>query len=134
IRIPSMATAARVRGSAGVRFDATFAVYGLNIGLRGDWPEVIEELALDFGWFPCDTGHHIDVDIDVRRGPPEYDAFGELEATYVTPRNVVFQYNGRRVVDYFGRALSVLDAAGNKVLIQGDEKHLVHEAAYHFLL
>jgi hypothetical protein len=70
----------------------------------------------------------------VQRRPPDYDRFGELAATYVTPRNVVFQQEDRRVVDYFGRAVSVVDRSGTRVLVQGEDRHLVHEAAYHFLL
>jgi hypothetical protein len=110
-------------------------VYGLRIALRGDWPEVLEELGLDFGWFPrANGGQRADLEVEVQHRPPEYDRFGELTATYVTPRNVVFQQEGRRVVDYFGRTLSVLDRSGTRLLIQGEDKHLVHEAAYHFLL
>ena len=113
---------------------ASLAVYGLDIGLRGDWPEVLEELALDFAWFPARAGQGAGLEVEVQRRPPEYDRFGELAATYVTPRNVVFQHDGGRVVDYFGRALSVLDPAGTRLLVQGEDRHLVHEAAYQFLL
>jgi hypothetical protein len=110
-------------------------VYGLRIGLRGDWPEVLEEIGLDFGWFSrTDDGQRADLEIEVQRRPPDYDRLGELEAAYVTPRNVVFQQEGRRVVDYFGRAVSVLDRPGNRLLVQGEDRHLVHEAAYQFLL
>src|SRR5436305_11076340 len=129
-----MATGALAQGPTGSRSSVIVAVYGLRIGLSGYWPEVLEELALDLGWFPRSEGPGADLEVEVRRGPPDYDGFGELVATYITPRNVVFQHAGRRVVDYFGRALSVLDPTGKRVLIQGEEKHLVHEAAYHFLL
>src|SRR5207248_7451309 len=90
---------------------------------------------LDFGWFqrPAD-GRPADLEIEVQQRPPEFDGFGDLAATYVTPRNVVYQQEERRVVDYFGRALSVLDETGTRLVIQGEDKHLVHEAAYHFLL
>jgi hypothetical protein len=111
------------------------AVYGLRIGLQGDWPEVLEEIGLDFAWFQRQAGGRpSDLEIEVQQRPPEFDAFGELPATYVTPRNVVYQQGDRRVVDYFGRALSVLDPSGTRLVIQGEDKHLVHEAAYHFLL
>src|SRR3989442_175715 len=130
-----MATRAPVQTPPRAPARTPLAVYGLRISLHGDWPEVLEELELDFGWFPrVDDGRRADLEIDVQRRPPDYDAFGELAATYVTPRNVVYRHGGRRVVDYFGRALSVLDRSGTRLLIQGEETHLVHEAAYHFLL
>jgi hypothetical protein len=52
----------------------------------------------------------------------------------VTPRNVVYQDGGTTVVDYFGRALSILDRRSGSLVVQGEDAGLVHEAAYHFLL
>lgn len=129
-----MPTGAPTPTATGSSAGAAFAVHGLRVGLRGDWPEVLEELELDFGWFAGREGDGVDVEVEVQRRPPDYDRFGDLGATYVTPRNVVFQDGARRVVDYFGRALSVVDAAGARLLVQGEDKHLVHEAAYQYLL
>jgi hypothetical protein len=110
-------------------------VHGLRIELRGDWPEVLDEIGLDFAWFSRpEEGRRPHLEIEVQRRTPDYDRLGDLEATYVTPRNVVFQREGGRVVDYFGRAVSVLDRSGTRLVVQGEDRHLVHEAAYQFLL
>lgn len=110
-------------------------VYGLGIGVSGDWPAVIEELALDFAWFRAERGRSIDeVTVEVARRAPDFDAFGDVPAAFVTPRNVVYQQHDRTIVDYFGRAVSVLDRGSGRLLVQGEDKHLVHEAAYLFLL
>jgi hypothetical protein len=111
-----------------------FDVYGLRIALLGDWPEVIEDVRLDFTWFQCDEDGSAppDVELRIERGPPRFDDYGELTASYITPRNVVYQRDGTRIVDYFGRALSVVEGA--RVSVQGEERHLVHEAAYQYLL
>src|SRR5204862_165985 len=86
---------------------------------RTRWPEVLEEIGLDFGWFQRSADERpADLEIEVQQRPPEFDGFGELAATYVTPRNVVYQQGERRVVDYFGRALSVLDETGTRLVIQ----------------
>lgn len=114
----------------------TFDVYGLAIDVRGEWPEVLEAIGLDFAWFTRTeprTGAP-DVVVDVQRGPPDFDAFGELPARFITPRNVVYQDGTRKIVDYFGRALSVLDEPAGRLVVQGEDRHLVHEAAYLFLL
>jgi len=110
------------------------SVYGLRVSLAGDWPEVLAQLLLDFAWFRAEPSGPPDVEVQVERRPPDFGAFGPLEASFVTPRNVVYEEGGLTVIDYFGRALSVLDRARGKLTIQGEDEHLVHEAAYLFLL
>lgn len=110
-------------------------VHGLSIRVRGDWPEVLEALRLDFAWFDRPTAAGpAGVEVEVQRRAPDYDAFADLPSRFVTPRNVVYQDAGRKVVDYFGRALSILDTASGRLVVQGEDPHLVHEAAYHFLV
>jgi hypothetical protein len=110
-------------------------VYGLRIAVSGDWPEVIDELGLDFAWFQAGSGPSTgEVAVEVRREAPDFDAFGDVPAAFVTPRNVVYQQADRTIVDYFGRALSLLDRSSGRLVVQGEDKHLVHEAAYLFLL
>ena len=112
-----------------------FDVYGLAIGVTGNWPAVIDELALDFAWFRAQGGSPIDeVTVEVARQAPDFDRFADVPAAFVTPRNVVYQQDDRTIVDYFGRAVSVLERSSGRLLVQGEDKHLVHEAAYLFLL
>jgi hypothetical protein len=95
----------------------------------------VDALRLDFAWFvrpgpaPGDA-----VVVETELGPPDFDRFGETIASFVTPRNVVYQTDGKTVVDYFGQAVSVLDRARNHLTVRGEDEHLVHEAAYHFVL
>jgi hypothetical protein len=110
-------------------------VHGLTIRVRGDWPEVLEGLRLDFAWFARpELGGEPDVEVEVEQRPPAFDAFGDVPAAFVTPRNVVYQQPGRTIVEYFGRALSTLDRATGRLRVQGEDRQLVHEAAYHFLI
>lgn len=109
-------------------------VYGLRFSLNGDWPDVLERLRLDFAWFEQSHPAGAELEVLIEQRPPDFDVFGELAATFITPRNVVYQENGRTIVDYFGRALSVLDRRSGDLVVQGVDAHLVHEAVYHFLL
>jgi hypothetical protein len=111
-------------------------VYGLRVRVGGDWPEVIENLRLDFAWFERPDGDAplSDVSVEIERRAPDFDRFGEVPASFVTPRNVVYQRDGIRVVDYFGKAVSVLDRERARLTVQGENEHLVHEAAYLYLL
>jgi hypothetical protein len=109
-------------------------VYGLRLEVAGDWPEVIEEVGRDFACFAASEGAPSEVAVRVERRAPEYGPFAALEASFVTPRNVVYSSNGRNAIDYFGTALSVFDRSSNSLVVQGEDLHLVHEAIYHFLL
>jgi len=115
---------------------ALLEIHGLRVSVGGDWPEVVENLRLDFVWFerPGADGAPVDVSVQVERRPPDFDRFGEVPATFVTPRNVVYELGDTTVVDYFGRAVSVLDRDSARLTVQGESEHLVHEAAYHYLL
>jgi hypothetical protein len=112
-------------------------VYGLGIAVGGDWPEVVDQVRLDFAWFelPAAPAPPVaDVEIRIEHRAPDFDALGDGVASFVTPRNVVYQDGERTIVDYFGRAVTVVDRAAGRVVVQGEDEHLVHEAAYHFLL
>ena len=109
-------------------------VYGLRASISGDWPELIDEVRRDFAWFETLPGPTADLEITIERRPPDLGAFGEVPASFVTPRNVVYQLGARTIVDYFGRAVSVLDRGRGHLLVQGEDNHLVHEATYLFLL
>ncbi|HEX8122523.1 MAG TPA: hypothetical protein VF549_14790 [Solirubrobacteraceae bacterium] len=111
------------------------AVHGLTVELSGSFDGAIDEALRDFAWFAAaDDGRPADVRLRLERGEPDWDAFGPLEAGFVTPRNVVYQDGGRTVIDWFGRAAGVLDRAAGSLTITGEDVHLVHEAAYLFLL
>ena len=71
----------------------------------------------------------------VERRPPDFDALRRARrGSFVTPRNVVYTDGDRQVVDYFGKALCVVDRRAGTATVQGEDAHLVHEAAYLYLL
>lgn len=110
------------------------AIHGLTVAVDGTFDEAVEEAFRDFAWFEAGDGGAPDVVVTLERGAPEWDAFGPLEGGFVTPRNVVYQDGDRTVIDWFGRASGVLDRAAGRLTIRGEDVHLVHEAAYLFLL
>ena len=110
-------------------------VYGLRATVGGDWPDVVDALGLDFAWFQATpNGLPPGLAVQVERRPPDFDRFGDVRAAFVTPRNVVYQDGPLTIVDYFGRALTVLDRRRGTALVQGEDEHLVHEAVYLLLL
>ncbi len=109
-------------------------VYGQHFSLNGDWQDVLDRLGLDFAWFVQQQPAGGAIQVQIEQRPPDFDVFGELAATFITPRNVVYQADGKTIVDYFGLALSLFDRRSGKLVVQGEDPHLVHEAVYHFLL
>jgi hypothetical protein len=108
-------------------------VHGLRFDVRG-WPEVADEVVRDFLWFETPGGAAADVTVELERGAPRWDAYGDLTAAFITPRNVVYQNGSRTILDYFGRASAELDRAAGRIVIRSEHPHLAHEAAYLFLL
>ena len=113
--------------------EASFDFFGLRLAVEG-WPEVVEAVGLDFAWFAGPRATRPEVRVVVNHGTPRLDRFGEVAASFVTTRNAVYQLAGRTIVDYFGRALVIVDPEGGEVTVEGDEPALVHEAVYLYVL
>jgi hypothetical protein len=114
--------------------ELTLEVHGLVIAVSSEWDAVLDAVRADFAWFEVQTGTAPSVRVEIVRAAPDYDALGEATASFVTPRNIVYQVGTRTVVDYFGKAVSVLDRATGALTVTGEDVHLVHEASYLFLL
>jgi hypothetical protein len=114
---------------------AHLSVYGLAIAVRGDWPEVVEAVRLDFAWFAqTEPTEPPDVEVVIRRRPVDLDVFGDLTAAFVTPRAAVYRTRERTIVDHLGRAVSVIDWRGDRLQVEGEDEQIVHDAVYYFVL
>jgi hypothetical protein len=110
------------------------SVYGLRIRLEG-WAEALEAARLDFAWFERRAnGDDADFRVTVECKEPDFDGFGEIDASFITPRNVVYQDGRRKIVDYFGRAVAILDPEKHHVLLQGNDLSITHDALYQCLV
>ena len=121
----------RTEGGVAVRH---FDVYGLNISLEGTWPEVLDELAVDFAWFESTAPAGVDVTVEIVRGAPDFGRYGPISAAFVTPRNVVYQDGDETILDYSGRALATYNRRRGRFRVEGEDHQLVREAGYLFLL
>src|SRR4051812_6065849 len=100
-------------------------ICGLRVSVGGDWPEVSDSIRRDFAWFEAPIGGDAEIEVRIECREPDFSGFGESLASFVTPRNVVYQQGERTVIDYFGRALSILDRRLNLLTVQGTDRHLV---------
>lgn len=112
-----------------------FDVYGLKVAAHGDAAEALEALALDYAWFADGTdAGSADVELVLERRVPDLDSYGDLPASFLTPRGAVYRTGDRIVVDHFSRAASFVDRGGDRLVAQGHDAAAVHDAAYYFLL
>ena len=108
-------------------------VHGLRVRIGGDWPEVIEALRRDFSWWADpDPSDEPNVTVTIERAPPDYAPYTALRSVAVTERSVVYSAGGTTVVDYAGRALSML--SGDSLLVQSEDGYTARRAAFDFLL
>lgn len=61
---------------------------------------------------------------------PDYKNLPPIPSSYITPRNIVFKKGKVSYIDYFGKALSVLDRDNKKCDVFTLDKHLAHEICY----
>lgn len=111
----------------------SFDVYGLRLQLDGDWDEVVEAVRRDLAWFEAERAvGEPDVRLSIDFGQPDYGGFGDVAASFVTERNVVYQVGDRTVIDYLGKTISVLD--GSVAHVTGDDPRVARRAGFDFAL
>jgi hypothetical protein len=118
------------------RGDLALDVHGLRVVVRTDWAHVRAALALDYATF-IGTGTAMPSatsTVEIVRAQPRPWRFAPVPASFVTPRNVVYQLDRRSVIDYQGRVLAEHDRDADRIVVEGLDAALAHEAAYQFVL
>jgi hypothetical protein len=114
---------------------ARFEFHGVAVEVASASAELVEEVRRDFAWFHRPdaaprTASEAPFRIELHLEEPSYDTLPALPAAFFTPRNVCFRDRDRTYIDYFGRALAVLDRAEASCIVRGNDLDLVHEIAY----
>lgn len=116
---------------------AAFSVYGFEFLVEGTSEQAIAGIASDFAYFRApvlDGENPPAMVLELNEGAPSYDGMPVCDASAYTPRNVVYRAGGRRLLDYGGRGLGILDEAAQRFSMTSEDADLVYEAAYLFLL
>jgi hypothetical protein len=112
---------------------AQFDVYGFRFSISSTVPEPLEGLAQDFAFFQSnDPAGAIKLEL-FDQEPPRQD-LPSTDACVYTPRNVVYRSNGKRYIDYHGRALGIQEEATGNLKLYSRDPNLLYEAAYLYLL
>jgi hypothetical protein len=112
-----------------------FDIYGLRLAIDGTWDEVLEALRRDFAWFEVadSDDRPADVIIHVEQAEPDLARFGDVSASFVTERNVVYHVGADTVIDYLGLALSVIGAHAD-AHVTGTDEAVARRAGFDFAL
>jgi hypothetical protein len=112
---------------------ASFDAYGFRFCVRGNAEAAVDGICEDFRFFSSGPGlDHTTVELFHER--PPFDAAPPCDAVIYTPRNVVYRAEGKRYIDYHGRALGIMDEAASSFKLYSEDPELLYEAAYLFLL
>jgi hypothetical protein len=108
-------------------------IHGLVIECRASTPELEADVVRPFNYFRAASG--VDpIRIVVHATPPPYAALPCSVASFSTPRNVVYQNDAGKIIDYYGRGVVLQDAGGRLYTIYSVDHHLLLEAFYLLIL
>ena len=108
-------------------------LHGYVIECIAPTPELQAELVRPFSQFLSDADAAA-ITIEVIESTPPYAEFPELEASFSTPRNVIYDTRDYKLVDYFGKGATVEDKRENRFTIYGDDHNFLQEAFYLLVL
>lgn len=108
-------------------------LHGLVIECIAPSLELETKLVRPFGLFLADQGE-AEVTIEIVETLPPYEDFPELESSFSTPRNIVYDTKSFKLVDYFGKGATIENKAENRFTIYGDDDNFLQEAFYLLVL
>ena len=110
-----------------------FEFYGYGIEVSSREANLVAEVRRDFRYFRRPAAE-CQLRIEMRFEEPPYAELPSVPAAFLTPRNVCYRRGETMYVDYFGRALAIVDRAAGRCLVYSTDDHLIHEAVYLFIL
>jgi hypothetical protein len=106
-----------------------FSFYGFGIKVRSSDNQTIDNIHRDFSFF-VDTNKTPDVHFEIFTVPPDYHSLPTLRPSSHSPRNFSYRYENLLFIDYFGKALLIVDSIKKEYRIFSSEPHLRHEIAF----
>jgi hypothetical protein len=108
-------------------------LHGLTIQCTAPSAALEAQLVRPFGLFLAESGEP-EVQIEVIATAPPYEQFPVLEASFSTPRNIVYDAADCKVVDYFGSGATVENKGAGSFTIYGEDANFLQEAFYLLVL
>src|SRR6185312_14524896 len=106
-----------------------FDVYGFRFSISSSTAEPLEGLKEDFAFFQTNRAEE-GVKLELFDEEPPRQDLPSTDACVYTPRNVVYRSDGKRYIDYHGRALGIQDETNGNLKLYSRDPNLLYEAAY----
>lgn len=108
-------------------------IHGLVIKCDAESPDLALELTRPFKYFKRDKGQPA-ITIVVKEEAPAYESLPPIEASFSTPRNIVYKDKDHKIIDYFGKGVVVQNNNQAVYCIYGSERNFLIEAFYLLVL
>lgn len=111
-------------------------IHGLAVGCEAESEELANDLIRPLKFFATQTGEAPanSVRVVVRQAAPRYGDLPQIEAQFSTPRNVVYRNGSLKVIDYFGRGITLQHLDRPLYEIISEDRNLLCEAFYLLML
>lgn len=110
-------------------------IHGLVIRCHSESSRLLNTISRPFKYFVKDSDRpqcdiHSTVDIKIEKIDPPYDSFPRIDASFSTPRNIIFSGRDLKIIDYFGNGVVVEDMKARTFTIYGKDKNFLQESFY----
>ena len=104
-------------------------IYGLTISVKCDPDNLLNEITRPFKFFLTErTGYETEIIIE-QKDPP-YNSFPGIKASFSTPRNIIYNSDEEKIIDYFGNGVVVQNKTKSEYRIYGCDLNFLSEAFY----
>ena len=107
-------------------------LYGLIVQCSTSSPDLAAQLVRPFQYFIINSAQDVTptLDIVVKEIAPPYETFPAARASFSSPRNIVYQDQGLKIIDYFGQGVVVEDKERSRLTLYGQDRNFLQEAFY----
>lgn len=109
---------------------AFFSFYGVGVTVASSNSDVLADAIHDFSYFLAPELPHIDFRINYYQEAFDYTKLPLAYSTLATPRNITFIHEKTRYIDYFGKAMNIVNAAQSSCDIYCHDVDIAREIIY----
>ena len=105
-------------------------LYGLTVKCKAESNNFACQLIRPFKYFLKKGDGKCQVTIEIKETDPPYETFPDLKASFSTPRNIVYNGQDTKIIDYFGKGVLVEDDKRLIYTFYSCDRNFLQEAFY----
>lgn len=108
-------------------------IHGLVIECQAESTDLISEVIRPFKYFIKENGLPA-VNVTIKKMDPPYETFPYTDASFSTPRNIVFRGQNCKIIDYFGKGAILEENEKLTYTVYGRDLNFLQESFYLLIL